>query len=129
MLSKGKIVKCIGFTAPGPHCFLYVLGLSRFTREEEESINHFVSYFEEGVFRNIIILFARKDVLHHHSKTLNDHAKTIPQNLKSIIAKYGHCCIAFNNRARRVRDEQVEIRPSLIDENILSQNNGRFYMN
>ena len=124
-----EIVKCIGITAPGPHCFLLVLGLSRFTKEEEESINHFVNYFGEGVFRYFIVLFTRKDDLDHHGKTLDDHIKTVPQNLKTIIAKCGHRCIAYNNRAPSPeRHNQVEILLNMIDD-IISQNDGMFYTN
>ena len=124
-----EIVKCIGITSPGPHCFLLVLGLSRFTKEEEDSINHFVNYFGEGVFRYFIVLFTRKDDLDHHGKTLDDHIKTVPQNLKTIIAKCGHRCIAFNNRAPSpAKKKQVEDLLKMIDD-IIRQNNGRFYTN
>ena len=125
-----EIVKCIGITAPGPHCFLLVLGLSRFTKEEEESINHFVNYFGEGVFRYFIVLFTRKDDLDHHGKTLDDHIKTVPQNLKTIIAKCGHRCIAYNNRAPSPeRHNQVEILLNMMSDDIISQNDGMFYTN
>ena len=80
----------IGITSPGPHCFLLVLGLSRFTQEEEKSISFFVNYFAEGFFRYFIVLFMRNDNLDHQGKMLDDHTKTVPQNLKTIIAKCGH---------------------------------------
>lgn len=76
-----------------------VLELSCFTQEEEENINYFVNYFGEGVFRCFIVLFTRNDDLDHHGKTLDDHIKTAPQYLKTIIAKCGYRCIAFNNKA------------------------------
>lgn len=41
-----KVLKCIGLTSPGPHCFLLVLGLSRFTNEEKQTIEHFVDLLE-----------------------------------------------------------------------------------
>ena len=59
----------------------------------------FCKLFWEGVFRYFIVLFMRNDDLDHQGKMLDDHTKTVPQNLKTIIAKCGHRCIAFNNKA------------------------------
>ncbi|XP_061179406.1 GTPase IMAP family member 4-like [Saccostrea echinata] len=124
-----EIVKCIGITAPGPHCFLLVLGLSRFTQEEEESVDHFVNYFGNKVFRHFIILFTRKDDLDHHGLTLDDHIRTVPQSLKSIIRKCDNRCIAFNNRATGPeRQDQVEDLLEMIDD-IVRQNHGDCYTN
>lgn len=104
-----EIVKCIGITSPGPHCFLLVIGLSRFTREDEECINPFVNYFGEDVFRYFIVLFTKKDDLKYEGLTLDYHLQTIPQNLRTIIDKCRGRCIVFNNRAKGpARDDQVK---------------------
>lgn len=124
-----EIVKCIGITAPGPHCFLLVIGLSRFTQEDEESIDHFVNYFGEDVFRYFVVLFTRKDDLEYEGLTLEDHLKTIPQNLRTIIEKSGGRCIAFNNRAKgSARDDQVKDLLEIINVVVL-QNQGTCYTN
>ncbi|XP_034307494.2 GTPase IMAP family member 4 isoform X2 [Magallana gigas] len=124
-----EIVKCIGMTSPGPHCFLLVLGLTRFTQEEEESIDHFVNYFGRRVFSYFIVLFTRKDDLDHHGKTLDDHLRTVPTSLKKILGQCDHRCIAFNNRAPSpARHDQVEDLLEMIDE-ILRQNHGECYTN
>nr|XP_022296665.1 GTPase IMAP family member 4-like [Crassostrea virginica] len=124
-----EIVKCIGMTSPGPHCFLLVLGLSRFTQEEKECIDHFVTYFGKRVYRYFIVLFTRKDDLDHHGKTLDDHLRTVPQSLKTIISKCDHRCIAFNNRAPSpARHDQVEDLLEMIND-IVSNNHGDCYTN
>lgn len=125
-----EIVKCIGMTSPGPHCFLLVMGLSRFTLEDEESINHFVNYFGEDVFRYFVVLFTRKDDLEYEGLTLDDHLKTIPKNLKTIIDKCGGRCIAFNNRVLEgpERDNQVQNLFEIIND-VVHQNGGQCYTN
>lgn len=124
-----EIVKCIGITSPGPHCFLLVMGLSRFTQEDEESINHFVNYFGKDVFRYFVILFTRKDDLEYEGLTLVDHLKTIPQNLRTIIDNCGGRCIAFNNRAKGpARDGQVKDLLEIIND-VVRQNHGTCYTN
>lgn len=124
-----EIVKCIGITSPGPHCFLLVMGLNRFTQEDEESINHFINYFGKDVFRYFVVLFTRKDDLEYEGLTLEDHLKTIPQNLRKIIDKCGGRCIAFNNRAKgTTRDDQVKDLLEIINE-VVRQNQGTCYTN
>lgn len=124
-----EILKCIGITSPGPHCFLLIMGLGRFTKEEEDSINHFVTYFGKDVFRYFIVLFTRKDDLDHHGLTLEDHIRTAPPNLQEIVDKCGRRCIAFNNRARSpARHDQVKDLLDMIDD-IMRQNGGNCYTN
>lgn len=124
-----EIVKCIGITSPGPHCFLLIMGLSRFTQEDEESINHFVNYFGKDVFRYFAVLFTRKDDLEYEGLTLDDHLQTIPQNLRTIIAKCGGRCIAFNNRAKGpALDDQVKDLLEIINC-VIRQNQGACYTN
>ncbi|XP_078339285.1 GTPase IMAP family member 9-like [Crassostrea virginica] len=125
-----EIIKCIGITSPGPHCFLLVMGLSRFTQEEEDSINHFVNNFGEGAFRYFIVLFTRKDDLDHHGKTLDDHLKTVPESLKTIIAKCDHRCIAFNNTAPSpAKKDQVEDLLKMIDDMVCNNHGGHYTYN
>lgn len=105
------------------------MGLSRFTQEDEESINHFVNYFGEDVFRYFVVLFTRKDDLEYEGLTLKDHLKTIPQNLRTIIDKCGGRCIAFNNRANGpARDDQVKDLLEIIND-VVRQNHGTCYTN
>lgn len=105
------------------------MGLSRFSREDDESINHFVNYFGEDVFRYFVVLFTRKDDLEYEGLTLDDHFQTIPQNLRTIIDKCGGRCIAFNNRAKgQARDDQVKDLLEIIND-VVRQNHGTCYTN
>ena len=124
-----KIFQCIAMTSPGPHCFLLVLEVSRFTNEEKECINHFVTYFGENIFQYFIILFTRKDDLDYDGKILKDHLGTVPEDLKTLIESCNNRCIAFNNRAScSEKEEQVKNLLEMIDK-MVNQNNGKFYTN
>lgn len=124
-----EISKCIGLTCPGPHCILLVLGLTRFTQEEKDSIDMFIKHFGNNVFRYFIIVFTRKDELDRDGKTINDFIESAPENLKEIIRKFSYRYIAFNNRADSPEKEsQVKHLLKMIDE-IVRQNNGTCYTN
>ncbi|XP_062608450.1 GTPase IMAP family member 4-like, partial [Saccostrea cucullata] len=60
---QNEIVKCITMSSPGPHAFILVLNIARFTKEEEESFLAFVKLFGDPVYEYFIILFTRKDDL------------------------------------------------------------------
>lgn len=124
-----EIGKCIGLTCPGPHCILLVLGLTRFTKEEKDSIDLFIKQFGNNVFRYFIIVFTRKDDLDRDGKTIDDFIESAPENLKKIIRKFSSRFIAFNNRADNPEKEnQVKHLLKMIDE-IVRQNNGTCYTN
>ncbi|XP_061186211.1 GTPase IMAP family member 9-like [Saccostrea echinata] len=124
-----EIVKCISITSPGPHAFILVLNLSRYTEEEQESVMHFVKHFGEDIFKYFIVLFTRKDDLDEEGRTLSQHIETVPPNLKSFIQRCGRRVIAFNNRLKgKDTDEQVLELLSMILKNI-ENNQGKWYTN
>lgn len=124
-----EIAKCISLSSPGPHAFVLVLNIARYTEEEEKSVQHFVNYFGEKIFKYFIILFTRKDDLDEEGKCLNDHIKSVPANLKIFIEKCGSRVIAFNNRLKGEEgDAQVKELLAVIFDN-LEKNNGEYYRN
>lgn len=80
-----EISKCISISSPGPHAFILVVEIARFTMEDQHSLQHFVDCFGENIFKYLIVLFTRKDDLDHEERSLEDHIKNVPQNLKSFI--------------------------------------------
>lgn len=124
-----EISKCIGISSPGPHAFILVLAVARFTDEEQKSVKYFVDSFGEEIFKYFIVLFTRKDDLDHEKKSVWDHIETVPQSLQEFINKCGRRVIAFNNRLTgEDGDRQVKKLVSMIFENV-KKNNGKCYDN
>lgn len=125
-----EIVKCIAMTVPGPHCFILVMGASsRFTQEEKKSVDNFVKYFGDNVYKHLIILFTRKDELDDYEITLEDYIQGSPEDLKTFIAKCNNRVIAFNNKAAsHEKEKQVKDLLKLIDD-MVCQNKGEFFTN
>lgn len=111
--TQGEICKCIAITSPGPHAFILVLSVSRFTEEDHKSIEHFVKYFGENMYNYVIVLFTRKEDLDEDNKTIFDHIKTSPPHLRMLIQKCGIRVIAFNNRLKG--EEQATQAKQLLD--------------
>lgn len=124
-----EVVDCVRITAPGPHCFLLVMEITRFTKEEEESIETFFKTFGENVTMYSIVLFTNKDKLDDDGITLDAHLEKVPEPLKKIIRKCNRRCIAFNNKANQnVKSKQVKDLLAMIDK-IIKENNGNHYTN
>lgn len=127
--TQAEIFKCIAISSPGPHAFVLVLSLTRYTEEEKEAVKHFARYFGENIYRYLIILFTRKDDLDYEKKSLYDHITTVPHDLQMFIKECGGRIIAFNNKLEgEEQDGQVVELLSMILDNIKA-NNGDYYTN
>lgn len=122
-------MKCIGITSPGPHAFIIVLSLGRFTKEEQDTVAHFVKHFGESVYQYLIVLFTRKDDLDDLDSSFKDHLTNVPKPLRLFIEKCGGRVIAFNNKLKGSQSEpQVKELLKMIERNV-SRNGGKFYTN
>lgn len=127
--TQQEIGKCIGITSPGPHAFILVLSLGRFTEEEKKTVDHFVKCFGKTVYQYFIVLFTRKDELEKHNMTLEQHLAQVPDSLKSFIKKCGNRTLAFNNElVGEQSDAQVEELLTMIKTNV-KRNGGNCYTN
>ncbi|XP_056001619.1 GTPase IMAP family member 7-like, partial [Ostrea edulis] len=124
-----EIANCVDITSPGPHAFILVLSISRYTEEEDTSILHFVKHFGDDIFKYIIVLFTRKDDLDEEGQTIQQYIETVPTELKLIIQKCAGRVISFNNRLNGDENyAQVVELLSMIMKNV-ANNEGRWYTN
>lgn len=124
-----EVLKSISISSPGPHVFILVVRVGRFTYEEQNTISHFIDCFGENIFKYLIVLFTRKDELDSEGISLKDYIRSTPSSLQSFIAKCGGRVIAFNNRLEGEQgDGQVKDLLSMIINNT-EKNNGEWYTN
>lgn len=128
--TQQEISKCIGITSPGPHAFILVLSLSsRFTDEEQKTVDHFVKWFGDTVYQYFIVLFTRKDELDKNDMTLKEHLTQVPVALQTFIDKCGGRALAFNNELTgKQSDPQVKELVDMIEQNV-KRNGGNCYTN
>ncbi|XDV12255.1 hypothetical protein PO909_000964, partial [Leuciscus waleckii] len=99
-LSEAEIteetVKCIDMSCPGPHVFLLIVAIGRFTAEEKKSAQKIQEIFGEGATKYTMVLFTRGDDL--EDKTFDDYLNGASEDLKALLAKCDGRCQVFNNR-------------------------------
>ncbi|XP_071082897.1 GTPase IMAP family member 9-like [Haliotis cracherodii] len=124
-----EIVKCIGMTCPGPHAIVLVTRIDRFTKEEQDTVEHFRDVFGEGMMEYMFVLFTRKDDLDHEGSHIDEYVRNVPDKLKHILSACGGRYVAFNNNDKQhEKDKQVNHFLDMIDQNVQA-NGGKYYTN
>ncbi|XP_036072449.1 GTPase IMAP family member 9-like [Oryzias melastigma] len=93
---KKEILRCTTECAPGPHAFLLVFKIEKFTKQEEEVITKIEEYFSSEVFKFGIVIFT-------HGNQLSDNTRIethISQNkrLSSLLEKCSGRCHVVDNK-------------------------------
>ncbi|XP_062381049.1 GTPase IMAP family member 4-like [Sardina pilchardus] len=94
---KEEIVKCIKYSSPGPHVFLLVVQVGRFTREEQNAVRALQEIFGEKAADYTIVLFTRGDDL--VGQTIDEYVRSAHPNLKKVIDSCGGRYHGFNNKS------------------------------
>ncbi|KAI4900670.1 hypothetical protein NFI96_025609 [Prochilodus magdalenae] len=120
-----EIVKGVQLAAPGPHAFLLVIDVRRFTQEEKDTVRNFQKVFGEGVHKHMIVLFTRGDDLEYDNKTVETFIEEAGPDLKYLIADCGWRYHVFNNRKREDSSQVTALLQKIYS--MLSSNNYNYY--
>uniref|UniRef100_A0A673FII5 AIG1-type G domain-containing protein n=1 Tax=Sinocyclocheilus rhinocerous TaxID=307959 RepID=A0A673FII5_9TELE len=122
------IVKC----APGPHAFLIVLRVGRYTKQEEETVEELLGLFGEEAWKYSMFVFTRGDELDEDQR-IEDLVENIVK-LKSCVDKCGGGCHVIDNKYwRNTQDEysnnRVQVEKIINTIETMVTNNGGYYTN
>ncbi|XP_051800180.1 GTPase IMAP family member 5-like [Acanthochromis polyacanthus] len=93
---KSEILKCVTECAPGPHVFLIVLKVEKFTEQEAHVIRQMHEYFSAEVFKYSAVVFTHGDQL---SQNMNIEAFiSNNEHLKDLVEKCGGRCHVVDNK-------------------------------
>ncbi|XP_036000650.1 GTPase IMAP family member 8 [Fundulus heteroclitus] len=121
-----ETLKCMSLLAPGPHVFLLVLRIGRFTPEEKETLRLIKEGFGKGSEKFTIILFTNGDNLEHEEKTIEDYIRE-DELLEKLISDCGGRYHVFNNYDRQNRTQVSDLIKKI--DRMVKENNGCFYTN
>ncbi|XP_071314990.1 GTPase IMAP family member 8-like [Trachinotus anak] len=129
---KPEIVKCITECSPGPHAFLIVLKVEKYTGQEQEVITKICEYFSEEAFKYAVVVF-------NHGEQLSKGMKIgefVRQNekLRELVRKCGGRCHVFdnkywkNNLFERYRKNKLQVK-ALLNTVKEMEKKGGYYTN
>uniref|UniRef100_A0A3B5ADK5 AIG1-type G domain-containing protein n=1 Tax=Stegastes partitus TaxID=144197 RepID=A0A3B5ADK5_9TELE len=121
---KKEIAKCIQMTSPGPHVFLLVLQIGRFTKEEQNCVQALEKMFGPKASNYMIVLFTHGDKLSQQGISIHEYLRTGHEKLREVLNRCGNRCHVFNNM-NKDRTQVVELIQK-IDE-MVAANGGSYY--
>uniref|UniRef100_A0A674A6X3 GTPase IMAP family member 4-like n=1 Tax=Salmo trutta TaxID=8032 RepID=A0A674A6X3_SALTR len=121
---KSEIEKAIYMSVPGPHAFLLVIRLGRFTEEERSTVKWIQENFGEEASKYTIILFTGGDQL--KDKSIVDFLSESEELMKLVKVFKGRNHV-FNNKKKNDNTQVTELLKK-IDE-MVTRNGGQHYTN
>ncbi|XP_041372447.1 GTPase IMAP family member 4-like [Gigantopelta aegis] len=130
--AKGEITKdiiqSITMSAPGPHAFVMVLRVQRFTKQDQDTITYFKDVFGNDMLKYLFLLFTGLDDLEADGKTLQMFLDNATGELKHLIQECGGKYTAINNLEKdvTVKERQVKELVDIIKSNV-AKHNGNYF--
>ncbi|XP_061600127.1 GTPase IMAP family member 4-like isoform X2 [Cololabis saira] len=116
-----EIRRCVALAAPGPHVFLLVLKLGRFTREEEDALAAVLDAFGDEAARRSLLLFTHGDRL--KTQTLQSFVSK-SERLAALVRRLSGRCHVLDNEAPD--GQQTRRLLDLVDEVLLDNDGGHY---
>lgn len=113
--------QCIQFASPGPHVFLVVIRLGRFTTEEKGTIRLIQEVFGEEADKYSMILFTGGDLL--KNKTIEEFVEK-SKDLKELVARCNGHYHVFNNELTDETMKRSQVTELFEKIRVVLQNNG-----
>ncbi|RVE60257.1 hypothetical protein OJAV_G00179180 [Oryzias javanicus] len=93
---KPEIIRCLTECSPGPHAFLIVFKVGKFTKQEQEVIDKICQFFSNDALQHAVIVFTHGDQLPQDMKI--EEFVEGNENLSLLVEKCGRRCFVFDNK-------------------------------
>ncbi|XP_061079448.1 GTPase IMAP family member 4-like [Conger conger] len=120
---KREIERCITLSVPGPHAFLLVIRLGRFTQEERNAVRWIQEKFREEASRYTMVLFTGGDQLDKPVWEFLSYSR----DLQDVVGSCGGGYHVFNNKDGSDGAQVSELTRKV--EEMVEGNGGQCYTN
>uniref|UniRef100_M3ZFV4 AIG1-type G domain-containing protein n=1 Tax=Xiphophorus maculatus TaxID=8083 RepID=M3ZFV4_XIPMA len=129
-----EIVRCITECAPGPHVFLIVLKVEKFTEHEKAVIEKICTYFSEDALKYAVVVFTHGDQLPDRTRI----EELVGRNklVSELVKKCGGRCHVLDNKYwNNKQQEEYRSNPFQMErllqtiDTLVTENEGKCYTN
>ncbi|XP_014908451.1 GTPase IMAP family member 4-like [Poecilia latipinna] len=121
--TRKDLSQCVRYAAPGPHIFLVVVAVSRFTKEEKQSVQLIKETFGEAANKYSMVLFTRGDDL---DSTIEEYLSE-SLDLQDLVSRCNGQYHVFNNKLKDKKPQVTELLEKI--RTIVDRNGGSHYTN
>nr|XP_024661874.1 GTPase IMAP family member 4-like [Maylandia zebra] len=121
--TQKNICQCISYASPGPHIFLVVVRLGRFTEEEKQTVQKIQKIFGHAADKYSMVLFTHGDQL--EGTTIEEFLEG-SSDLQELVARCNGQYHVFNNKLKE-RSQVTELLQKIRE--IVQKNGGSHYTN
>ncbi|XP_073331920.1 GTPase IMAP family member 9-like [Pagrus major] len=115
--------QCISYASPGPHVFLVIIRLGRYTAEEMQTVQKIQEIFGQAADKYSMVLFTGGDLL--EDSPIEDFLNE-SEDLKQLVARCNDQYHVFNNK-KKDPSQVTELLQKI--RNITQKNGGSHYTN
>ncbi|KAK9537935.1 hypothetical protein VZT92_005507 [Zoarces viviparus] len=115
--------QCISYASPGPHVFLVIIKLGRYTEEEKQTVQRIQELFGQAADKYSMVLFTHGDLLEDTS--IEEFFEDSP-DLQELVDRCNGQCHVFNNKLKD-RSQVTELLKKI--RNVAQNNGGSHYTN
>uniref|UniRef100_A0A096LTL4 AIG1-type G domain-containing protein n=1 Tax=Poecilia formosa TaxID=48698 RepID=A0A096LTL4_POEFO len=115
--------QCVRYAAPGPHIFLVVVAIGRFTEEEKQSVQMIQDIFGDAANRYSMVLFTHGDNLECN---IEEYLSESPE-LQDLVSRCNNQYHIFNNKLQDKKPQVTELLRKI--RTIVDRNGGSHYTN
>ncbi|KAJ1195938.1 hypothetical protein NDU88_005203 [Pleurodeles waltl] len=124
-----EVAQCAVMSAPGPHAFVLVIEVGRFSPEEAQGIRSIQALFGKEALRYSLVLFTRMKELEYEGMALEEFIRASDPRLGELIRVCGGRYLGFDNRAPEPeREQQVGSLISMV-QGMVNDNGGSHHTN
>ncbi|OPL20263.1 hypothetical protein AM593_04067, partial [Mytilus galloprovincialis] len=126
-----EIAQCYSQTAPGLHAIIVVTTIGRFTQQEKDTFDFFLTHLGEEVIDYMIVAFTGKDRLNHEKRTIKQFVPNLKDesDLMWLLNWTEYRYTAFDNGGYRADREAEVIELLEMIDDLVKENEGSYYTN
>nr|XP_055059712.1 GTPase IMAP family member 4-like [Misgurnus anguillicaudatus] len=117
-----ELIHCLALSSPGPHVFLLIIPIERYTEEQQRTVDMIREMFHEDITHRTIIVFSHADKL---QEPIEKFISRQNQKVQDLVEMFGRRYMAFNNTDLTNRCQVVQLL-EMVDKLLVQNDNTHF---